>query len=443
MGEDQKHLEEKYDLKGGVVLKQLRVLLIVLVILTVSGCSIFTSEDEVTVKTKEPTKTEDGLLTHTTASEDLAGILQQKPGKYPEDDDDFWGTLPKEAVKELETLRPNLPANIAFNQLIYLFGRDYKSLQYRLANIDTDIPVSESRKKEKPKKETLKVNIVLVVDAGQEMSQKISGTQRTKMDLLKLQLKNSLKKLHEKKELGIEYYVKLNTYGGIVGKITPLIPLDQMETQLFPDIDEIQPGGPSNLTKELKQVKSDLSTQTAGNVLNQIFVISAGKDGLEGTPKKEAYEILHSDVQGHVNVIDYGVKDPKKKLELQVIADRGLGEYIVSNPEVDQPFNFADQTNFNKDGYKPREYLVVKNMSWPERMAELRSEQIEAIDTLYMNEYEQLKNAANRLKMNDTERKFLLEKIERRKDILSNYFDEKVNEKKIYLSSHKKTLGIE
>lgn len=423
-------------------MKRLRVLFLIFVIFAVSGCSIFTSEEEVTVKTKESNKKDDGLLTHTTASEDLAGILQQKPGKYPEDDDDFWGTLPKEAVKDLESLRPNLSADIAFNQLIYLFGRDYFSLQYRLANIDADIPLSESRKKEKAKKENLNVNIVLVVDAGKEMSKKISGTQRTKMDLLKLQLKNSLKKLHEKKQPGIHYYVKLNTYGAKLGKYTPLIPLDQMENKLFPAIDEIQPGGAGNLTDELKHVKSNLSSQTAGNVLNQIFVISTGKDGLDHDPKDEAYQILHSDLQAHVNVINYGVQDPKVKMKLQVIADRGLGEYIVSNPEVDQPFNFADQTNFNKDGYKPREYLVVKNVAWPERIAELRSEQIEAIDTLYMNEYEQLRVAANHLKMNETEKKFLLEKIERRKDILSNHFDEKIREKKYYLSEHKKNLGI-
>lgn len=426
---------------GNAVRKVSFAFLIVLFLLGSSGCSIFSSEDEVTIKTVK--KKPNTLFTNDPASEDLSGILQEKPGKYPKDDDKYWGTLPKKSLKDLKSLPPNMDADTAFNQLIYLFGRDYKQLQLRLIDMDTEVPVSDARKNAPESKEKLTVNIVVVVDAGKEMAKQIPGTKRTKMDLVKLKLKNSLGNLKEDQKPGISYQVMLQTYGAKLGKFTSKpVPIDQLESQIFPMIDEIIPGSVGSLTDALDSVRKNLKTESGGDVLNQVFVITAGKDGIESSPVTAAYNLLRSDAQAQVHVMDYGITDQKVKDRLELMTIRALGEYITTNPDAEAPFDFTDQTDFNEDGYNPREYLMVKETKWADRMTEMKAEQIEIMDTLYGEEYEHLKIAAGELKMNEAEKQFLLEKIENRKKILSNFIDKKIEEARKNLDDRKRVLGV-
>jgi Ca-activated chloride channel homolog len=421
-----------------------RVLLLVLILFvmgsgcTIRGCTIFTSKGEdgrnkVTVKMKPKQKQPNTLFTNSVASEDLSGILQEKPGKYPRDDDRHFGTLPEALEKDLATLPANMTADVAFNQLIYLMARDYHQLQARLTQIDTPVTISGSRKGAPKEKEKLTVNVAIVVDAGKEMAKKLPDTQRTKMDMLKLQLKNAIRNLAEDYKTkwvtqgGINYQITLQTYGAKIGKYTPQpVPLEQAESILFPLIDQIQPGSVGTLAATLGDTKTILSSQTAGDVVNHIYVISAGVDGLQPDPTHRAQEIFESEIQGHVHVMDYGIKRQTTKDRLQLLPDRTLGDYLIVETSV-ETFDLTDQTDFSEDDYQPREYSILKHRTWPERLTELKTEQIESLDTLYVDEYEQLQIAANQLKMNEQERMFLLEKIESRKRILGDYVKGRVD----------------
>ncbi len=410
-------------------------------VLFITGCSIFTSDEKVTIKTESKEKKKDSLFTHTSVSKDLSGIIQEGPGRYPEVDQKG-EVLPKEAIEDLKTLPANMKAETAYNQLIFLFRKDYRELEFRFANFNPLIPVSKSRRNAKPKKETLKVNIVVVVDSGEEMAKNVPGTNQKKMDRLKLQLKNSLRELQKDIPKGLSYHVMLKSYGGIVDKYTSLVPIDQIEKDLFPHMDEILPGSVTYLSDDLKFVMDQLKHETGGNVLNQIFLITGSKDNFNYSAISRAKEILESEIQGQVHAIDYGVTDQETKNNLQAVADGGLGEYIIANPTSNIPFDFKDQTDLQDDGYNPREYRLFKEEAWTKRMAELKENQIEEIDTLYGKEYDQLMAAVNYLKMNDVEKGKLFEEIEFRKKLLSNHYQKKLNRLKLGFIYSKKSLGL-
>lgn len=418
------------------------IYLILVCILVVTGCSIFTSDDKVTIKTESKKKKKDSLFTHTSVSKEVSGIIQEGPGRYPAVDKKNSGTLPKEAIKDLKTLPANMNAETAYNQLIYLFRKDYKELEFRFANFNPLITVSETRKQAKPKKETLKVNIVVMVDSGKEMAKTIPGTDQKKMDLLKLQLKNSIRELQKDIPKGISYHVMLKSYGGMVDKYTNLVPIEKVEKDLFPHIDEILAGGATYLSDDFKFVMDQLSKETSGNILNQVFLITGSKDNFDFSAIRRAKEILASDAQGQVHVIDYGVKDQETKHNLQAIADGAMGDYIVANPKTNAPFNFKDQTDYQDDGYNPREYRMFKEEAWAKRMADLKENQIEEIDTLYGKEYDQLLVAASYLKMNEVEKGKLLEEIEIRKKRLADHYQRKLNRLKVSFADSKRDLGV-
>jgi len=275
------------------------------------------------------------------------------------------------------------------------------------------------------------------------MSKTIPGTKQTKMDRLKMQVKNSIKDLRRKIPKGISYYVMFKSYGGMVDKWTDLVPLDQAESRIFPSIDEVLVGkGYYDITFHLNFVKDQLKNETAGNVLNQIFFIH-GSNSLQFYAIDRAKEIFKSDIQGQVHAVNYGVKDQKTKNRLQSIADGALGDYIIANPKDDIPFDFKDQTDFNDDGYNPREYQLVRIEPWTKRMADLKENQIAEIDTLYGKEYDQLMAATQYLKMKDTEKAKLIKEIEYRKKVLSLHYQQKLERLKTDFKNSKESLGIE
>lgn len=417
--------------------------LVIICALIVAGCSVFESDHDATVYSKNRKNPKNRLFTYSSVSKDLNGIISEGPGIYSTDDDRNPGTLPKGAVEDLKTLPANMDYETAYNQLVYLFRRDYQLLEHRFSHFEPSIYVSDSRKKAKPRKEKLKVNIVVMVDSGKEMAKTIPGTNKKKMDLLKSQIKNSLKELKKDVPQGISYHVMFKTYGAILGKYTKLVPIEKVETELFPAIDEVIPGSVGLLSEDFKIVQEQLSKETAGNVLNQIFLITGSKDNFDYSAIRQAQEIFESDVQGQVHVMDYGVKDRKTRGYMQNIADVALGEYIVVNPKEKIPFDFKDQTDLNDDGYNPREYLLFKERAWTERIADLKENQIAEIDTLYGVEYEQLLTAVHHLKMKEDEKAKLLEEIEYRKKILANHYKREMDRLKIYFTYSKKRYGLE
>lgn len=406
----------------------------------ITGCSIFTSGDKVTIKKEK--KKPNTLFTTRSYSRDIQGILQDGPGRYPVDDDQDATTLPKKAIQDLKTLPPYMLHETAYNQLIYLFGRDYQELEFRLAVLNPYVFVSEERKKAKPKKETLKVNIVIVLDCGPEMTQTIPGTNQKKFDRLKEQVKNSILDLRRNIPKGISYYVMFKSYGGILNKSSKLIPLDQVETHLFPNIDEVLPGGEFGLDVSLDIVKERLKNETGGNVLNQIFLIAGSNDNLPYASIRLAKEIFESEIQGHVHAIDYGVTDRKIKKHLQAIPIGAMGEYIEANPKGDIPFDFKDQTDFNDEGYNPREYLLFKEEAWTKRMADLKAHQIDEFDTMYVDEYEQLMAATKYLKMDEKEKEKLIKLIESRRNVLSIYYEQELERAWGNYQNSKESLGL-
>lgn len=411
-----------------------------LVCILVTGCSIFTSGEKVTIKKEK--KKKNTLFTYDSVSRDVSGIIQEGPGRYPRDDDQVHTTIPKKAIEDLKTLPPNMDAETAYNQLIYLFRRDYQMLEFRFANIKPVITVSEERKKAKPRKEHLRVNIVVLMDSGPEMLKTIPGTKRKKFDRLKQQVKNSILDLRRNIPQGITYYVMFSSYDGIANIWSDLAPLDQVEEKVFPRIDEVVPGGEPDLPSQFELVMELLENQTAGNVLNQVFMITGSERELEFSSFKRAHDLFESEVQAQVHAINYGVTNQEVIDDLQSIADAGLGDYIVANPKNDVPFDFKDQTDFSDDGYNPREYQKFRIEDWTKRIAELKQEQILAIDTLYEEEYQQLMAATKYLKMKEEEKEKLFEEIEFRRKLLSRHYQRELDRLKSFYQYSRDELGL-
>lgn len=409
-----------------------------------SGCSIFQSGDDITIK-KKPPKPKNTLFTTDSASEDIGGILQGKPGRYQKDDDEYTGTLPDKAIQDLHTLPKNMSADVAFNQLVYLFARDYFQVQSRLVNIEEPLNVSDSRKNAPAEKPNLRVNLMIIMDAGSEMKRKVPGSQQTKMDHLKQQVKTALVKLQQRQQeqKGISYYVGIESYSALYGAYLSPKPIAQAQKQIFPVIDQVLPGKFGTLDSTMESVEKMLKDQTGPNTLNQIFVISSGETGLEPLPTSLTKQLYRSQMQVQVHVIDYGVKRQKVKNDLQQLADLSRGEYITVDVASDSPFDFSDQTDASDDGYNPREYLPLRETKWTEWMVELKEEQIEELDTRYGEENDQMIAAVDELQMSDAERQKLLDKIEFRRSTLAKFFQEKITQAQVSVASEKNRLGVE
>lgn len=372
------------------------------------------------------------------AATSIEGMLKEGPGKYVQPyhyvragdiNDTTKGTLyawPDQVLVKLRSIPPNLKAQEVYNRLIYMFAADYEPLLNDIASFDPKVPVSESRKN-KTAQSPLQVNTVLVVDATSNVQSKVNS-EETLFDLLKVKLKESIDLIQNNNSFGftqLEYSFAVYTYGGQVNKFSKLTPIEQAPQMIDSTLSQVRTGGQGTLSQILDQVKRDLQSQTSPNVLNQVFVIGTGPQGLDQEASQKAKELLYSEAQAQVHTESYHTKDKKVEQQLKTIATSGLGDFI-RKPEHDDVLALGDDSNLTGTDYKLREYKNFLSESWQEVMTGRKKAQWKFLDDLYEEEATVLKKAAQEVQMTDTERKLLERKIEERKERIKQYIQGKL-----------------
>lgn len=371
------------------------------------------------------------------AATSIEGMLKEGPGKYVQPyhyvragyNDSTKSTnhaWPKDVLLKLRSIPPNLKAQEVYNRLIYMFAADYEPLLKDIASFDPKVPVSQSRK-DKTAKSPLQVNTVLVVDATSNVQSKVNS-EEILFDLLKEKLKEAINQIKNRDSFGftqLKYSFAVYTYGGQVNKFSKLTPIEQAPQMIDSTLSQVRTGGQGTLSQALDQVKRDLQGQTSPDVLNQVFVISSGLQGLDQEASKKAKELLYSEAQAQVHTETYHTKDKKVEEQLKTIADSALGDFI-KKPEQDDVLAIGDDSNLTRFDYKPREYKDFLNASWQEVMTGRKKTQWKLLDDIYSEEEVVLRQAAKEVQLTDTERKLLERKIEERKERIKQYIQGKL-----------------
>lgn len=382
----------------------------------------------------------DPMLTYKAATS-LEGMLSEGPGKYAnvtQTKTTSGVLLATEAVGKIKKFPKNLTAKQAYDRLIYLLAKDYTPYITQLKQFDPKIPLSSKRKETVPfsygPAKKLNVNVVILIDAGPSLLKK-ANSEETVFSLMKENIKETFQNIESKSKNSVgpqlnnvSYQYAIRTYTGKVKRFTPLVKEDKIKQEIIPAIEEIQPGGAGSLADALEQTKQDLLQYNNVNDLNQVYVISHGKDGLDENAVSKAKDLLYSEAQAQVHTIGYQLKDAQSQELLKRASFQGLGEYQETNGYLD----FHDKTNNTGNDYGLREYKDLLEFNWKKVMTERKKNQVENLVTVYRDEQMLLENATVLVDISSSE-----------KDLLSRKINDRINRIKGYIDGKFSTLVIE
>ncbi|SHF18211.1 hypothetical protein SAMN05444392_10994 [Seinonella peptonophila] len=369
------------------------------------------------------------------AATSIEGMLKEGPGKYAEEIEPtgYTPTLPDSVRAKLRTFSPKLNASEAYNRLIYLLAQDYQPIAKKIDQYDSRIPLS-SQRKSAPKsviKSPVHVNIALVIDASSVQQKKVNSEQ-TRFDTIKQKIKEAIHDVLNSGTNGLEYSISIHTYGGKVDKDTSFIKIagaapgqsDDSMQELTSALDGVKLGGASKLSDALSQVQIEFNQKNSPNDVNQVFVVSSSLDAIDDQALTKTKELLYSEGQAQVSTLSYDSKDNKLKEKLDDIAFAGLGE--SREVDKDSGFNFKDQSTGIGDDFGLFETNDLYSYTWAEIMKNRKRNQLLKLDPKFNFEYEILTAAAEELKISQSEKDLLLQKITNRRDRLKDYLQGKL-----------------
>ncbi|SFJ80486.1 VWA domain-containing protein [Thermoflavimicrobium dichotomicum] len=250
----------------------------------------------------------------------LPGLLEFPPGKLLIEMQNDDAGIYSFAKKYVDLMPNSMKADQAYDRLLYYFNEDW---QHVLKLIDTYDPSLRI----KPEKLNLsdqspvKININILLDAGQKTATKVSN-HRTLLDILKREIENSL--LEMKPENTVSYQFSLRTYGA---KTDQYALLTSDLSSITQKLSIIQSGNKqASMSVALRQLKNDLAKETATNTINVVYIISVN-DSFKDNPDQLAKELSTSDIQALVNVFGINVDQLETERQLKSIAASSQGLY--------------------------------------------------------------------------------------------------------------------
>lgn len=365
------------------LLKALTISMLVLSIITASGCSSDQGESAQPTVT-DPTNPGNGdasqnpqpPVTAETNTGDqsreekikaLQAFIPERLTKKPETMDDF-AVLPpgrfaglsfqdhsEEFTKVLHQL-PNIEnpddeiIDMYYLALLGLFAEDYPDPQQIIDNIkfasfgSPDIEDPRYQFKDQ-------YNVEIILDASGSMAEKVDG--KTKMEAAKEAIKQFAKSLPK------EARVSLRVYGhkgsgkesdkalscGSSELVYGMQPYSEQKLQA--SLDQFKPTGFTPIAFSLREAMKDFSNLPGEKNTNIIYLVSDGIETCDGNPVEMAKQLAQSNVTPIVNVIGFGVDGAgQKQLKEIAVAAGGRYVHIQNQDELQKEFKQAEEIAF-------------------------------------------------------------------------------------------------
>ncbi|RAL26099.1 vWA domain-containing protein [Thermoflavimicrobium daqui] len=338
----------------------------------------------------------------------------------------------KKLWEKIQDLPSELTAEKAYRELVYLLAEDYRPLVKELNQFKPEFQISPV-KSEMMHKKVQKINLAIVFDSSQAVNRKINN--QLKLNLEKMAIQNFATSFPRSSHLTIR---------GFGGKFQASSSCDKTDIADPNSFNKFQAGGSTALAQGLMDAGEDLAKRRKADK-NVIILIAGGTDSCKKDPVSMA-KTLHQkeDLKAEIHVIGLGTT-PSQSTKLKQVAKAGGGKFILAQSVYDIENTFRDNIYAGWDYYvnswKVKNVYALNDFQTKinekiERLVGLnpyksRFYQLKVKETQHLQKGLELMIAAQ--KIDPKQASQLNEKIDKRYDLIQNFYYQQYQEKKKFI----------